>query len=658
MSVERASITTTLLLGGGVLMFFSQQIGHELPIDARWEGTFLMLISTIVFLLGNIAVYKENFSVKLETIIRKISNWLDIKVWQALFLAIGLLLPIFVSLAAGAEIKMHSPAIAIVAWILSMTLAIIGSYNQKRSHFHINKEVLIWSICLFVLAFQFRGIATDKLPIFLTGDEASAGINATQFTSGEWNNTFIVGWFSFPTLYYYIQSIFIQLFGQTTIALRIPSAIIGSLTVVAVYLVGRKMFSHRVGIISALFLSTFHYHVHFSRIGLNNIWDGFWYTVVVGALWYGWKFEDRKGYLVAGVGLGFSQYFYPSSRTLFVFILFCGLLAFIFEREKLKRAYSNLTVSAIIAFVIVAPLYFYYIKYPEQFFAPLSRVSIFSTWLKNEITTSGSPAWIIFIKQISTGFQAYTHTPLRAWYQPNTPILRPLDAVFFYIGIIVLLTRYRERRSILLILWLLIFGLIGGLSEPTPAAQRYVAVAPACALVIGNGISGLADILAKIWTKRKTLFAIPAFVILAILMATNWYFYFIDFTQIALSQNTNSPGAIAQGLADNLKTQPKGTQVIFFGSPLMGYYSISSTYYLAPQVFGVDINQPWNEVDKEVITGDQLIFVFLNNHESEIPLVQDDYPRGDLRTVQTWNNEVLFWMYEVNTPNDISNDMD
>ncbi len=87
------------------------------------------------------------------------------------------------------------------------------------------------------------------------------------------------------------------------------------------------MFGKRTAWFTAVFLSAFHFHIHFSRIGLNNIWDGFWYVVTIGALWYGWEKDRRNAYILAGLSLGISQYFYSSSRTILALILAWVILA-------------------------------------------------------------------------------------------------------------------------------------------------------------------------------------------------------------------------------------------------------------------------------------------------------------------------------------------
>jgi hypothetical protein len=105
---------------------------------------------------------------------------------------------------------------------------------------------------------------------------------------------------------------------------------------------------------------------------------------------------------------------------------------------------------------------------------------------------------------------------------------------------------------------------------------------------------------------------------------------------------------IAQRLADYLISKPDGTQVVFFGQPLMGYYSIPSTQFLAPQVTGLDITA-WDQPDRPQPEGRNLIFVFLPGNEQQIPLVQADYPGGVLLEETASDGLPLYYYYEYST---------
>jgi 4-amino-4-deoxy-L-arabinose transferase-like glycosyltransferase len=537
---------------------------------------------------------------------------------------------------------MISPVVALIAWVLGILMAVIGGWKAVSHRLQPSWKAVAGLALLIIFAFAIRGLGTAHIPIFLTGDEGSSGISAMQFLKGEIDNIFIVGWYSFPSLYFSIQAAFIAIFGETTQALRILSACVGTLTVVAVYFAGRAMFGNRTGALAALALAVLHFHIHFSRIGLNNIWDGLWYTVTVGALWYGWEKENRNAFLLAGIGLGIAQYFYTSSRTLIPLVILWVLIAGLFDRSHFKRALPDILIMALVAIAVVIPLACFFFRSPNEFLAPMQRVSVFGAWLEYQVQLTGQPAWKILLEQIGLGFQAFVYTPLNAWYTPGVPILRPFAAGLFLLGLALLILRGRDSRMLLLVLWLIAFGFLGGLSESTPAAQRYVAAAPLCALLVGYGLSESISLLEKLWPKLSKIFLLLTIVLVAILAMDDLRFYFLEYTSLRRIVDARNNGMIAQHLADTLQTEQDDLQVVFFGQPAMGFYSIPSLQYLAPHIQGIDMIQPWPSSENPTPTSSRLLFVFLPNNETEILPVESDYPGGKLFKEIAADGEVLY----------------
>ncbi len=643
---EKRALISCLLVGGVLLLFFSSQARNDLPADLRANTIWALIIGLGFLALGVLVFQNEKVHIWWRGKLEKVADWFGIHSWQLILLIMSPTFAVLTVNAAGYLQKMYSPIIAVVAWSLGIGLAIVGGVQWSREKIHVSRSTWLWTFSITVLAFLIRGIATDRIPIFLSGDEGSSGIVSANFIKGEWNNIFTTAWFSFPSLFSFLQSLSIRAFGQSIAALRIPSALIGALTVAATYLCGKKMFGQRAGLLAALFLSAFHFHIHFSRIGLNNIWDGFWYVVTLGALWYGWQYESRKGYVVAGIGLGFAQYFYSSSRMLFGVILIGVILAALFQRARLRQAWSHLIVMGLLAFVIVLPLACFYIKEPVQFLAPFQRVSILGGWLDQRVAITGQPAWQILLMQIRTGFQAYTLTPILFWYAPEIPLLQPIGATLFYIGLIFFVLQDTDSRFVVLALWLIAFGFIGGFSESAPASQRYVAAAPVCALIVGYGLHKSAQVGEQLWPKLSKVFMVSTYVIMLLVMVVDLKFYFSEYTSKSEIQNVTSNGTIAQSIANYLQTKPSGVQVAFLSSANMGYYSIPSIQYLAPQVDGINIAVPWAEYDRSTLTSPNIVFIFLPERQNEVIPVTEEYPGGTLKVQQTWNSQPLFWIYD------------
>jgi 4-amino-4-deoxy-L-arabinose transferase-like glycosyltransferase len=649
MQPKKSPISILLFLMGGILIVFGQSLIDEYPYDKRAEMLILVAFGLVLVFFGIWTIDKGRPR-WLTRILAWTSNH-SIKEWQLFCLFLSLPIAIVVPFAAGSGQKMINPIVAISAWFMAIGLVLAGTWTQPAPLHWPSWRLVALMLGLTAIAFLLRVILADRIPIMLTGDEAAAGMAAGDFTRGAWNNIFITSWYAFPSLYFAIPSFFIGLLGHTTEALRIPSALAGALTVTASFFVARAMFGKRAAWFTAVFLAALHFHIHFSRIGLNNIWDGLWYIVTIGALWYGWEKDRRNAYVLAGLSLGISQYFYSSSHILLVLILGWVILAAIFDRPRLTRAWVNLVLMFIITGIVALPLAWHYVKYPNTFMEPINRVALTSDWLRQVVVNTGTPAWKIVLKQVGLAIGSFTYEPLRAWYTPDVPLLRPFAAGLLYIGIILLFLRRRKWHIIPLLLWLFAFMAIGGLSESTPAAQRYVAAAPACALLVGYGLSESTVLLEKVFEKGKRWIAVISIILMTVLAADELNFYFRVYTPHSVISMARSNGVLAQTLANYLEIKPKDTQVLFFGSPNMGYYSIPSIQYLVPDINGIDINQPWPPTDKPGITSNHLIFVFLPNNVNQIPPVQADYPGGKLTSIPAADGELLYKMYEVtNSP--------
>ncbi|MEA2008265.1 MAG: glycosyltransferase family 39 protein, partial [Chloroflexota bacterium] len=615
----------------------------------HWKTWGLLIVGLAFFIVGQRVNEGKELPSWIKYIGKKLGSGGKLKYWQIICLVLSILATVLASSAAGYEARMNNGVVAVMAWLASIGLALSGGW-QSIPKKKISKRTTITVGLLVLGAFLIRVVNVSHIPIILSGDEGSAGLSAVDFVAGRTNNIFRLGWYSFPSFYFYIQSLSISLFGQTIWALRITSVIAGALTVGAVYLMAKAMFGERVALFSAIFLAALHYHNNFSRIGLNNVWDGLWFVVILGLIWYGWEKEHRVVFLFGGLSLGIAQYFYVSVRALFGFIPIWILLVGIFNRPKFKRNFLSLLLMGLMTLVTFFPLARFFTHHPNDFFAPIARVSILGSWMDNEIRLTEKFPWQIVLKQLKLSFLGYTHMSLRHWYKPEVPILRSLPAALFFLGIAALLQKLRETSAYLLAMWLIIMGIMGGLSVEAPAAQRYMAVAPALAISVGLGLSALSTELSKVWKARAKLISVLAVLTIVLVSADELRFYFLEYTPRSDFGGDN--GMVAQRLADYLQDKPSGYQVIFFGPSRMGYDSIRSLPYLAPHIIGITYNEPWGEDDIPKLTGDYLAFVFLPEHQSELEAVQVDYPLGKLLIEKNHNDQVLYILYEVYLENE------
>jgi hypothetical protein len=552
---------------------------------------------------------------------------------------------------AGPGVKAINPVLAPAFWIAALALAMVAAHRRAAAA---TSAASPWSraeatavIALGVGALLVRLINNTSIPGSWTGDEGSAALIGVEFLNGQRDNLFSLGWFSFPSLYFVIPALAIGLGDNDYGALRTPSAIAGALTVVGVYWLARPMFGRLTAALAALLLAVLSYHIHFSRIGLQNVWDGLFMVWVLGAFWRGWYTGRRAWFIAAGLALGLAQYFYASTRMMPLVLLGWLALAALFQRETVRQRLADVLWLTVVAAVVVTPLASFYLEHPEEYSAPVNRVVVGSNWFADEARRLEQPVWRVVWHNIYSAALAFTGVPLRYWYNSGKPMLLEVAAPLFIIGVLLLLTLWRDPRAWLPGLWLA--GVIAGgaLTDSTPAGQRYVIGAPVAALVAAVGLSTLGRWAGEAWpAARRWVYAALGLIVTAA-MAREMYFYFREYIPDLGRGDPNTE--IATLLAGHLADQPPGSTVYFFGPPRMGYYGFSTHPFVAPQVTGNDVLDPLTEPPTWPITG-RTFFVFLPHRDGERALVEAAYPGGAAQQYYERNGQPLFWMYTVEGP--------
>jgi len=636
-----------LILGGVILVMLGQLLRSKAYTEAVELLPLLMTaLGILFFFLGLHEKATWAGAGKFSAILGRLGRQTRYNPVQTMFLLLSPACLVVVLNAAGMNGKMKDPLTAVGSWVMAIAFIFLSSWKAGWKFPAVPWQALAWAAALFVLALPLRAVDTAHFPVQLSGDEASVGLGAVAFLKGGWNNIFTINWFSFPALFFLLPAAFIQLLGNSTEALRLPAALGGSLTVAAVYLLGRQLYNHRTGLFAALLLAGLHFHIHFSRLGLNNIWDGLFFVLVPLAFWRGWQTGRRRLLLLAGLLLGLSQYFYVTTRVLpLLMLLWIAFLGWR-DRAAFKRLRSSLVLMFWMFVVVFAPLAWFFMYHPAEYMAPLQRVSLFSGV---DFATMGFGEWYSFLtnflSQVLNGFRGFTDLATRAWYTSGSPVLRPFYAAFFILGIFLLLRQWKDNRTWLLLSWLACIGLVGGLSESTPAAQRYVAAAPAAALVAGFCLAEIAGLLTKAWpTRQRWIFSgVLALVVTFALSDIN--FYFNEYTPQSLTFDRNT--RTAQKLADYMHNKQGNWQVLFYGWPTMGYYSIASLPYLEPQIIGTEAIHPWGSPENPLPSAENVIFVFLPLHAADLDGALRQYPGGRERDIVDPTMGQLFTLYEL-----------
>ncbi len=127
-------------------------------------------------------------------------------------------------------------------------------------------------LAILVLAFSIRVANIENIPYGIFPDEAQNGVDAQQANATGEYKLFYESNNGREGLFINIQALSIKTFGSTTFALKLPSIIFGTLTVLGVFLLASELFGTYVAGLVGAWLTTFSYWaINFSRIGFRAV---------------------------------------------------------------------------------------------------------------------------------------------------------------------------------------------------------------------------------------------------------------------------------------------------------------------------------------------------------------------------------------------------
>lgn len=348
--------------------------------------------------------------------------------------------------------------------------------------------VLPW-LPLAIIVVAGAGLRLDRigeLPPGLYRDEAWYGLDAVGVLNGH------------PALYFaanngreglfiYLLAAVVSFLGQTTLALRLTSALVGIATLGAIYLAGRAFFSHRIGVLAAGVLAGTFWHVALSRVAYRAITLPLFATLGLALAACALRASGRpRQALAVGAGMliGLTFYTYTSAPFLAPLVLLAAIVIFL-RRPADRRV---ILVIAGVALAALLPMAIWALRHPDLYLARAGQVSI----LAPEINRGDLMGALVMGVEKTLGM--FTLAGDRIWRHNLSlrPVFEGLIGGAFWIGVAAALWRLfrppagpqagRGAHAFLL-LWLGVFLVPTMLAEDAPHFLRGIgALVPACIL--------------------------------------------------------------------------------------------------------------------------------------------------------------------------------
>lgn len=528
-------------------------------------------------------------------------------------------------------------------WIAAMAIPLLAPLAERvrlwflsgRSFPRFPRIDIALGSMLVVIALVVRLPAITDSPPFLLGDEASCGLYGRVFDAGH-TPLLSISWYGLPMLSYAVSGVGLWVFGNDLSGLRLINAVIGSLAVLLLYLLGKEWFGRRAGALSAVLFAVWFLPVELSRDGIHYIQGPtcIILTLLLCTLWL-----QRGGTLyalLAGMSLILDVQVYWSARVAPLLAACLIGLVLLHDRRLIRKRTNELLWFVTGALVAGLPVLGLFRSVPDSFNGHQSYVSIFShdpTVTTHLLSQYGHISTVGLLQQqiwkVITTFNARGDASV-IFGQWGHALLDPISASLLVPAIVLALFRWRRWEYLICLAWI---GMVVGAGIVTldpPLWHRLLAVTPALALLLGVLLADLWRLLAE-QTRNIWAVAIALLVVLGAVTFSNLQAAFVAYPDVARQQSMEATYvarflAHAPGAAD--------TVMLSDGSILVTYEPIR---FLAPRSGGCTLF-PGQPLSACPLARSSKLFVLLPGRVRDLAWLRRQRHGGRVVPVATMND--------------------
>lgn len=508
-----------------------------------------------------------------------------------------------------------------------------------------NRVELAGVAALLLVALAVRAFDLEHIPANLGGDEGVQGMAALNLLGPPLGNPFSTGWFAVPTMSFLWYGVGMRLFGESVAGLRALSALVGTFTVLTTFLLARELWGRWVGWLAATALACSHFHIHFSRLGSNQIMDGLFVTLALWLLVRGLRSRRPLYFALSGAVAGLGWYGYFGARLVGIVVALCLAWRLVVEYRFLNRYGYSLLLLLIAALIVAAPLLLHFSQHPDRMTSRLEQVSIFASgWLGREQEITGRSGASLLLEQFWKSVSAFNYTlDPTFWYRSSIPLLDFVSGALFVLGMVWLAVKYRWPANGLLLVWFwsaLIVGWV--MTENPPSSMRMTGLAPALSILVALGLDWLMSLASHVLRFTSYASRLALCVLLVFIAILNLRYYFAVYTSTRVYGNPTAE--IGTELARYLERQEDDLTVYFYAPPQM-YWDFGTLQFMARHVEGIDVAEGQSP-KPDLARGAR--FVFLPHRLDELNVIRAQYP-GGLETpfYSVADGRLLYVLYEV-----------
>lgn len=450
---------------------------------------------------------------------------LSLPITRKVFSSRGFIASIAINIFLLAQLMRHNTSnYLVLAWIASLVpVAILAWQLDRQSKIQLSpnlqrQDIVTLLLVLFV-GLLFGAYRLEGVPNFLIGDEGTFWTTARDIVSGKYSpSVFDFGVYTYPILSSYYQAGIMAVSGLNIWGWRFSSLLAGLLAVPALYLLARELFNRRIATLGALALVFSPYFLAFSRFGYNNSQTLLPVTLAIALGYLGIKRSSLFYLLLAGYAAGMGFYTYTAAQSGLVIL---GMFTFILLLQKHNQRKQVIMAGLIILFgwyLVASPHRAYGLVKDQGGFQVKLGESIFfnADYAPSFVPEDQDPSetgiyfgksdmfyfepqtWLVMSLRATVRTLLVFHTPtLVTEHMVAYPLAGTAGSLFFLLGLGYSLSRFRERRNIILLSWHVVTLLALSILNTFPPRQTHmVGIIPLIAIWVGLGIDLLARLLA------------------------------------------------------------------------------------------------------------------------------------------------------------------
>jgi hypothetical protein len=399
---------------------------------------------------------------------------------------------------------------------------------------------------LLLLAALARVLWIDTLPRAIFGDEPRVGMYLFNAFGGERiPNFFRMGWNTWPVIGLALEGLFLPLRGLDITALRLSSALFGTLAVLMTYLLARELAGPRLALLAALLFAICRTAIDFSRLGIAHAQILFLEPLALFHLWRAINGGRGVHWWLAGVASAWCLFSYNAGQLVPPLIGGWLLLAVLARPARLRTHWRGAALWA----AGLGLVFFPYAYYATDAFTFGPTWDQFTVMARNRQTMSQvleawrvvgpGRAWELLQRQIWItwlGFGVLPGAGYNIGYRGGG-MLDDVSAALFVLGLAMALRRLRHGRDAFVPYWWLATVIAGGIvTADPPATVRMVGLLPAIAILAALPLDWLLATAAA--GGRRVAGLTVAAGLAAAAAAINWQTYFVEFAGVTGDPNS------------------------------------------------------------------------------------------------------------------------